>query len=63
MSRGFNLWDTACAYGMGASEKTLAAFIRGLPRETFLVSDKFTPQCVADRLGLDTIRFWEKEMK
>jgi len=48
MSRGFNLWDTAYAYGMGASEKTLAAFIKGLPREDVLVSDKFTPQCVAD---------------
>ncbi len=48
IAHGFNLWDTAYAYGMGASEKTLAAFLKGRPRETFLVSDKFTPQCVAD---------------
>lgn len=30
---------------MGTSEKVLAGFLRGLPRESFLVSDKFTPQC------------------
>ncbi|WP_022868673.1 aldo/keto reductase [Schaalia vaccimaxillae] len=46
MSAGLNLWDTAYAYGMGASEKVLAAFLKGLPRESYLVSDKLTPQCV-----------------
>lgn len=45
MANGLNLWDTAYAYGMGTSEKVLAGFLRGLPRESFLVSDKFTPQC------------------
>ena len=45
MKNGFNLWDTAYAYGMGTSEKILASFIKGLPRESYLVSDKFTPQC------------------
>ena len=48
MSCGFNLWDTAYAYGMGASEKTLASFLKGVPRGNFLISDKFTPQCVAN---------------
>lgn len=43
--RGLNLWDTAYAYGMGTSEHTLAGFLEGLPRESYLVSDKFTPQC------------------
>ena len=47
MKNGLNLWDTAFAYGMGASEKILAGFLQGLPRESFIVSDKFTPQ-VAD---------------
>ena len=45
MSNGLNLWDTAYAYGMGTSEKTLAGFLKGLPRDSYLVSDKFTPQC------------------
>ena len=47
MENGFNLWDTAYAYGMGTSEKILAGFVKGLPRDSYLISDKFTPQ-VAD---------------
>ena len=45
MENGLNLWDTAYAYGMGTSEKVLAGFLKRLPRESYLVSDKFTPQC------------------
>ena len=45
MANGLNLWDTAYAYGMGTSEKMLAGFLKGLPRDSYLVSDKFTPQC------------------
>ena len=45
MAHGLNLWDTAYAYGMGTSEKVLAGFLKGLPRDACLVSDKFTPQC------------------
>ena len=45
MENGLNLWDTAYAYGMGTSEKVLAGFLKNLPRESYLVSDKFTPQC------------------
>ena len=48
MAHGLNLWDTAYAYGMGTSEKLLASFLKGLPRESYLVSDKFTPQCASD---------------
>lgn len=48
MANGLNLWDTAYAYGMGTSEKILAGFLKGLPRESYLVSDKFTPQCADD---------------
>lgn len=45
MKNGLNLWDTAYAYGMGTSEKVLAGFLEGLDRDSYLVSDKFTPQC------------------
>ena len=45
MANGLDLWDTAYAYGMGTSEKMLAGFLKGLPRDSYLVSDKFTPQC------------------
>lgn len=45
MANGLNLWDTAYAYGMGTSEKVLAGFLKGLPGDAYLVSDKFTPQC------------------
>lgn len=47
MENGLNLWDTAYAYGMGTSEKVLAGFLKGLPRDSYFVSDKFTPQCVS----------------
>ncbi|WP_031551446.1 aldo/keto reductase [Oribacterium sp. FC2011] len=45
MKAGLNLWDTAYVYGMGTSEKTLGSFLKGLPRNSYIVSDKFTPQC------------------
>ncbi|MBE6872774.1 MAG: aldo/keto reductase [Ruminococcus albus] len=45
MENGLNLWDTAYAYGMGTSEKVLAGFVKDLPRESYIISDKFTPQC------------------
>lgn len=46
---GLNLWDTAYAYGMGTSERVLAGFLRDLPSDSYIVSDKFTPQCVEDK--------------
>lgn len=45
MNAGLNLWDTAYAYGMDASEKVLGEFLRTVPRDSYLISDKFTPQC------------------
>ncbi len=45
MKAGLNLWDTAYAYGMGTSEKVLGGFLRTVPRDSYLISDKFTPQC------------------
>lgn len=48
MEAGLNLWDTAYVYGMGTSEKILGEFLRTVPRDSYLISDKFTPQC-ADR--------------
>jgi len=46
MKNRLNLWDTTFAYGMGISEKVLSEFIKELPRNKYLISDKFTPQCV-----------------
>lgn len=55
MENGLNLWDTALAYGMGNSEKMLGGLIAGLDRDSYLISDKFTPQCAdygaADPVG------------
>lgn len=45
MNAGLNLWDTAYVYGMGTSEKTLGGFLRTVPRDSYYVSAKFTPQC------------------
>ncbi len=45
MEAGLNLWDTAYVYGMGASERVLGTFLRTVPRDSYLISDKFTPQC------------------
>ncbi|MGN1336246.1 MAG: aldo/keto reductase [Limosilactobacillus mucosae] len=47
MAKGLNLWDTAYVYGMGTSEQTLGSFLTGLPRDSYIISDKLTPQ-VAD---------------
>lgn len=47
MAEGLKLWDTAYVYGMGTSEKTLGSFLTGLPRDSYIISDKLTPQ-VAD---------------
>ena len=44
MKAGFNLWDTAAAYGMGSSETILGEFVKQYPREDILLSTKFTPQ-------------------
>ncbi|WP_283170963.1 aldo/keto reductase [Curtanaerobium respiraculi] len=60
MDAGLNLWDTAYAYGMGTSEKALGKLLAARPRESYLVSDKLTPQCmdasaanpVADMYGM-----------
>ncbi len=45
MQEGMNLWDTAYVYGMGTSETVLGNFLKSVPRETYLISTKFTPQC------------------
>ena len=46
MSHGFNLWDTAYAYGMGASEKTLAAFITKEKMEACVKRFSIRNQCL-----------------
>lgn len=45
VKNGLNLWDTAYAYGMGTSEKVLGEFLSTVSRDSYLISDKFTPQC------------------
>lgn len=47
MENGLNLWDTAYVYGMGTSEKVLGSFLRTVPRNSFEISAKFTPQCAS----------------
>ena len=48
MENDLYLWDTAYAYGMGTSEKTLSNCIKQKKynRNNYLISDKFTPQCI-----------------
>jgi len=73
MQKGLNLWDTAYVYGMGASETVLGNFLKSVPRETYLISTKFTPQCAdtsadnavtamyegsKERLGTDFMDFY-----
>jgi aryl-alcohol dehydrogenase-like predicted oxidoreductase len=47
MKNGLNLWDTAVVYGMGASEEILGAFAKTYPRDSIILSTKFTPQIAA----------------
>ncbi|QWU18009.1 Predicted oxidoreductase [Paenibacillus sophorae] len=44
---GFNLWDTAAVYGMGASETILGSFTKD--RNDVLISTKFTPQIAGEK--------------
>lgn len=57
MDAGLCAWDTATVYGMGASEDILGELSRSCPRESLILSTKFTPQiengtptCVRDML-------------
>ncbi|WP_119327077.1 aldo/keto reductase [Companilactobacillus musae] len=43
IENGLNLWDTAYAYGSGASETILGDLMKDTPREDLLISTKFTP--------------------
>lgn len=48
MELGLNLWDTATAYSMGASEKILGEFIKDINKDDVIISTKFTPQLATD---------------
>lgn len=63
MKNGLNLWDTAYAYGMGASEKILGEFLGTVPRDTYLISDKFTPQCADPNAENAVIALYETSAK
>lgn len=43
IENGLNLWDTAYAYGSGASETILGDLMKDTPREDLFISTKFTP--------------------
>ncbi|WEG14744.1 aldo/keto reductase [Pullulanibacillus sp. KACC 23026] len=69
MQAGFNLWDTAAVYGMGASETILGSFIKEQGASQVILSTKFTPGFSEDvegslndslnRLGVDhTDIYW-----
>lgn len=60
MNAGLNLWDTAYAYDMGTSEKALGGFLATVPRDSYLVSDKFTPQCADPRAENAVTALYEK---
>lgn len=47
MDAGLTLWDTAYAYGSGASEDKLGELLQDYPRESYQLSTKFTPQMAA----------------
>ena len=44
MECGLNLWDTAAVYGEGTSERILGSFVKGVRRDSIILSTKFTPQ-------------------
>lgn len=50
MKHGFNLWDSAVVYGMGASERILGTFTQKYPRENVIISTKFTPQIAGNSI-------------
>lgn len=47
MKHGLNLFDTAYAYGVGASETILGDLLKPYQREDYRLSTKFTPQMAA----------------
>ena len=63
MKAGLNLWDTAYAYGMGTSEKILGEFLRTVPRDSYLISDKFTPQCADPNVENAVVALYETSAK
>ncbi|WP_270447355.1 aldo/keto reductase [Lactobacillus delbrueckii] len=44
LKAGLNIWDTAYAYGAGASESILGNLAAATPRQNIVISTKFTPQ-------------------
>ena len=60
---GLNLWDTAYVYGMGTSEEVLGKFLRSVPRESYLISTKFTPQCANHEVENAVIEMYEGSVK
>ena len=51
MAHGLCLWDTAAAYGMGASEKIVGSLAKEYPRSEVILSTKFTPRLAGSAEG------------
>ena len=63
MQHGLTLWDTAYAYGNGTAEKTLGVFLKGHARDSFLLSDKLTPQCMDESSASPVADMWTMQKK
>lgn len=63
MQHGLTLWDTAYAYGIGTAEKTLGAFLKGRARDSFLLSDKLTPQCMDESSASPVKDMWTMQQE
>lgn len=63
MNVGLNLWDTAYVYGMGTSERTLGAFLKTMPRESYYISAKFTPQCADTKAENAVVQMYQTSTK
>ncbi|WP_297425002.1 aldo/keto reductase [Clostridium sp.] len=50
MQKGFNLWDTAAVYGMGASETILGKLIE--KEKNIIISTKFTPMGIQTKSAM-----------
>lgn len=62
MAHGLNLWDTAYAYGLGTSEKMLGACLKGRARDSYLIADKLTPQCMDESSNTPVADMWKTQL-
>lgn len=63
MDNGLTLWDTAAVYGMGTSEAALGQFVRQSPRDSMILSTKFTPQIADQQSALPVTSMLEASLE